>query len=122
LGEHSPGLPSCCGGRTARACVAVDRLDRANPITAFLLVTKRLDRVEARGFPGGRMTIAVLALLGFATTLGSMMLAFVPPPEELNPALAVLKVAGLTAVLLVGGAAVYVAGSRRAQQPARLSL
>jgi glutamate:GABA antiporter len=69
----------------------------------------------ARGFPGGRATIVVMALLGFATTSGSMMLAFLPPPEEVNPALAVLKVAGLTAVVLVGGAALYLAGSRRAQ-------
>src|SRR5579863_4741732 len=93
------------------------------PFLLFFVAAFRLSAGEAAsGFPGGRMTIAVLALLGFATTLGSMMLAFVPPPEELNPALAVLKVAGLTAVLLVGGAAVYVAGSRRAQQPARLSL
>jgi glutamate:GABA antiporter len=93
------------------------------PFLLFFLAAFRLSAGGvARGFPGGRVTIAVMALLGLATTFGSMMLAFLPPPEEVNPALAVLKVAGLTAVLLVGGAALYLAGSRRAQLRARLSV
>lgn len=93
------------------------------PFLLFFVAAFRLSAGGvARGFFGGRVTIAVMALLGLATTFGSMMLAFLPPPEEVNPALAVLKVGGLTAVLLVGGAALYVAGSRRAQLRARLSL
>jgi hypothetical protein len=38
----------------------------------------------------------------------------VPAPDEPNPTLEVLKVAGITAVLLVGGTALYVIGNARA--------
>jgi hypothetical protein len=38
------------------------------------------------------------------------------PPEEEHPMLAVLKIAGFTTVLLLGGAAVYAAGSLRARK------
>ncbi len=69
--------------------------------------------------PGGRATLIALAILGFATTAASMTLAFLPPPEEADPALAILKVAGLTAVLLGGGALIYAAGSARARRAAR---
>jgi hypothetical protein len=49
-----------------------------------------------------------------------MMLAFLPPPEESNPALALLKVGGLTAVLLGGGALIYLIGSGRARRAVRV--
>jgi amino acid transporter len=68
--------------------------------------------------PGGRAAVVVAAVLGFATTAGSMLLAFIPPPEETNRALAVLKIAGLTAVLLLAGGAVYGLGSLRARRRA----
>jgi glutamate:GABA antiporter len=68
--------------------------------------------------PGGRVTLIVLAILGFVTTAASMTLAFLPPPEESNPTLAILKVAGLTAALLVSGAMIYVVGSARARRVA----
>lgn len=93
------------------------------PFLLFFVAALRLSAGgAAHGFPGGRATIVVMAVAGFATTFGSMMLAFLPPPEEVNPTLAVLKIAGLTAVLILGGAAVYVAGNRRAQLRARLSV
>lgn len=66
--------------------------------------------------PGGRITIVALATLGFATTAFSIVLAFVPPPDEPNPALAVLKVAGVTAVLLLAGAMIYANGSARSRR------
>ncbi|MGP8034243.1 MAG: APC family permease [Steroidobacteraceae bacterium] len=65
----------------------------------------------AARIPGGRALVVALAMLGFATTAGSMALAFVPPPEEMNPTLAVIKIAGLNAVLLLGGVAIYLIGS-----------
>ncbi|HEY0341334.1 MAG TPA: APC family permease [Steroidobacteraceae bacterium] len=64
---------------------------------------------------GGRTTVVIAALLGSVTTLASMLLSFVPSPEEENPTSAVLKVAMTTGALLLGGAGVYVIGSVRAR-------
>jgi hypothetical protein len=64
--------------------------------------------------PGGRWTVIAMATLGFLTTLGSMVLATVPSPDEPNPALSVTKVVGLTLVLVGIGIAVYRTGRRRA--------
>jgi amino acid transporter len=70
--------------------------------------------------PGGRPTVVVIALIGIATTLASMVISFVQPPEEEHPGLAVLKIGGLTAALLLGGAFLYAAGTVRARR--RLAL
>ena len=72
--------------------------------------------VSGRRRPGVRAMVIFLALLGFATTSGSMALAFLPPPDEVNPTLAVLKVAGFNAVLLLGGVAIYLLGNARARR------
>ena len=64
--------------------------------------------------PGGRITVIAMAALGFVTTLGSMVLAAVPPPDDPNQALAVTKVVGLTGLLLGIGIALYRNGRRRA--------
>jgi glutamate:GABA antiporter len=66
--------------------------------------------------PGGRATVIALAMLGLATTASSIVLAFLPPPDEPNPTLAVLKVAAVTAALLLGGALVYAIGSLRSRR------
>jgi glutamate:GABA antiporter len=66
--------------------------------------------------PGGRITIVVTALVGFATVAAATALAFIPPPEEANRTLAVAKIAGLTATLLLGGGAVYFLGRVRARE------
>jgi amino acid transporter len=66
--------------------------------------------------PAGRPTVVIAALIGIATTIASMAISFVPPPEEEHPLLAVVKIGGLTAVLLIGGAALYVTGSVRARR------
>jgi amino acid transporter len=64
--------------------------------------------------PGGRATLVIMALIGLATTLGSIALAFVPAPDDAHPLLTVFKVAGMTAALLATGGAVYWSGRRRA--------
>jgi glutamate:GABA antiporter len=64
---------------------------------------------------GGRPTVIAMAALGMITTAGTALLAFVPPPEEPDRVLAVAKVAGLTSVLLISGAAVYLMGRRQAR-------
>jgi amino acid transporter len=69
--------------------------------------------------PGGRVTVITCALLGLATTFGAMALALVPAAEESRPWLAVLKVAGTTALLLVIGVAIYGTGRARAARRGR---
>jgi glutamate:GABA antiporter len=90
------------------------------PFLLFFAAAIKLSRGVARAgdahIVGGRATLVTMALLGMLTTTGSALLSFVPPPEEPNRVLAVTKVAGLTAVLLFGGAAVYFAGRSRARR------
>ena len=64
--------------------------------------------------PGGTPVAIGLAGLGFCTTAGSIGLAMVPAEDEPDPVLAVIKVVGLTVLLVLAGAAVYFAGRRRA--------
>jgi amino acid transporter len=72
----------------------------------------------AMRLPGGRPALVAIALLGILTTLASMAISFVPPPEEEHPMLSILKIGGLTTVLLLGGAALYALGALRARRPA----
>jgi amino acid transporter len=64
--------------------------------------------------PGGRPTLIIMALIGLATTLGSIALAFVPAADDAHPLLSAFKVVGMTAALLVTGGAVYWSGRKRA--------
>jgi glutamate:GABA antiporter len=66
--------------------------------------------------PGGRYTIVAAALLGLGTTLGAIILAVVPRPDEPNKVLAVIKIVGMTASMLAVGVAIYVGGKRRARR------
>jgi hypothetical protein len=63
--------------------------------------------------PGGRPVATLLGAVGFAVTAATIGLALVPAEDEPNKLLAVTKVAGLTALLVLGGAAVYLRGRRR---------
>ncbi len=63
--------------------------------------------------PGGRPVATLLAATGFCVTAAAIVLALIPAEDEPNKVLAVGKVAGLTVVLFLGGAAVYVLGRRR---------
>jgi glutamate:GABA antiporter len=83
---------------------------------AAIKLSRGVPRAGDARILGGRTTLVIMALLGMLTTAGSALLAFVPPPEEPDPVLAVSKVAGLTAVLLLGGAVVYLAGRSRARR------
>ena len=68
---------------------------------------------------GGRLTILTAATVGFLTTLVAVILALVPPANEANKTLAVIKIVGLTVVMVGGGAALYAVGAwRRRKQPA----
>jgi amino acid transporter len=63
--------------------------------------------------PGGRPVAVALAAVGFAVTTVSIGLALIPAEDEPNKVLAVTKVAGLTILLVAGGALVYFLGTRR---------
>ncbi len=63
---------------------------------------------------GGSATVYVASAVGFATTAVSIVLAVFPADDEPNKTLAVVKVLFLTALMLGGGAAVYLRGKRSA--------
>ena len=71
------------------------------------------DPVASR-LPGGRATSLGLALIGLTTTLVALVLAALPAADEPDKALALVKIIGLSAILLGMGAALYRAGRRRA--------
>jgi amino acid transporter len=68
--------------------------------------------------PGGRPAAMVLAGVGFVTTSVAIVLACVPADDEVNKTLAVLKIVGLSIVLLALGALVFALGNRRAEKTA----
>jgi amino acid transporter len=57
--------------------------------------------------PGAKPVAIVLSGVGFATTVFTIVLSLVPPPEETNRILAMGKLIGLTVVLLAAGALLY---------------
>ena len=65
--------------------------------------------------PGGKSVAILLAVTGFVVTAVSIVLACIPPDEEPNKTLAVVKVVGSSAILVGVGAVVYWLGRRRAQ-------
>jgi len=69
--------------------------------------------------PGGRATIMGAAFVGFVTTSVSLVLAVFPADDDPDKVLTVVKVVGLSALMLLSGVGVYIAGSRRsAPRPA----
>ncbi len=64
--------------------------------------------------PGGAPVAIALGGLGFCTTAGSIGLAVIPAEDEPAKLLAVTKVVGLTVLLVLAGAAVYLGGRHRA--------
>jgi glutamate:GABA antiporter len=64
--------------------------------------------------PGGKWTVAIAALVGLATTISAIVFAGFPADDEPNKTLAVVKVIGLTAMVLLGGVAIYLLGRRKA--------
>jgi amino acid transporter len=63
--------------------------------------------------PGGSGVAKLVAVLGFTTTALTIALSLVPQPDEPNKPLALLKIVGGTGVLVLIGAAIYIAGKRR---------
>ncbi len=89
--------------------------------TPFLFVFASLFKVQSMPagqdvihVPGGKIVARMVATLGFCVTTATIVISTLPPPDEPNKALAVLKIIGLTALMLGTGAAIYWAGKRRA--------
>jgi amino acid transporter len=68
--------------------------------------------------PGGKPVAYALAIVGFATTTFTIALSVLPPPDEPNKPLAVLKIVGGCGALLLIGVWLYWTGKRRAAQSA----
>ena len=63
--------------------------------------------------PGGRAVAVLLASIGFVVTLVSIVLACIPPDDEPDKVLAVVKVVGASAILVGVGVIVYLIGKQR---------
>lgn len=66
--------------------------------------------------PGGKPVARLISIVGFLTTTLTIGLSLVPQPDEPNKPLAMLKVIGLTALLILIGVAIYQTGKRRAMR------
>ena len=65
--------------------------------------------------PGGKPVARLVAVVGLITTSLTICIAVLPAPDEPNKPLAVLKIVGLSALLVLLGVAVYWMGKRRAR-------
>jgi len=68
--------------------------------------------------PGGRPIAYLISIVGFATTSGAILLSLLPPPDEPNKALAMLKIIGLTGALLGVGVVIFLVGRWRGRAQA----
>jgi glutamate:GABA antiporter len=81
---------------------------------AMIVLQREPAGPEVMRVPGGKPVAVALASLGFFVTAVSIVLACIPPDEEPNKSLAVIKVVGLSMVLVGIGVVVYLLGRRRA--------
>jgi amino acid transporter len=66
--------------------------------------------------PGGSIVAKLIATLGFLTTTLTIALSLIPQPDETHKLLALFKIVGGCAALLLIGVWLYIAGKRRAAQ------
>ena len=71
---------------------------------------------NALRLPGGQLTVALAACVGLAVTLFAIVLGFFPADTEPDKLGAVLRVVGLTVLMVGSGVVVYLIGSRRARR------
>lgn len=64
--------------------------------------------------PGGKPVARLVAIVGLMTTTFTIGLAVIPQPDEPNKLLAVIKIVGLSGLLVLIGAWIYWAGKKRA--------
>jgi amino acid transporter len=57
--------------------------------------------------PGGKLVARLAALVGFVTTILTIGISLLPPPDEPNKPLAVLKIVGLSGLLVLMGVVIF---------------
>jgi len=80
---------------------------------SMICVQKQPAGPEVIRVPGGKRVAIPLAMLGLITTSITICLSVLPSENETNKSLAVVKVVGMTVVLLGAGVAIYAVGKRR---------
>jgi len=89
---------------------------------AMIVLQREPAGPEVMRVPGGRPVAIALAVIGFIVTAISIVLACIPPDEEPNKMFAVVKVVGLSGVLVAAGVVVYLLGRRRAAAIAAIAI
>jgi glutamate:GABA antiporter len=64
--------------------------------------------------PGGKPVARIVAIVGFLTTTATIAISVLPPPDEPNKPLAVFKIVGLSALLVLMGVAIFYGPRMRA--------
>lgn len=64
--------------------------------------------------PGGKRVAMLVSIVGFLTSSATILLSLFPPPDEPNKTLALMKIIGLTGLLLAVGVLIYFTGKKRA--------
>ena len=82
---------------------------------AMIVLQREPAGPEVMRVPGGKPVAIALAVIGFFVTAVSIVLACIPPDEEPNKIFAVVKVVGLSLVLVAIGVVVYLLGRKRAR-------
>jgi len=70
--------------------------------------------------PGGKQIARLVAVVGFMTTAFTIVLSVVPQPDEPNKLLAVEKIVGSTAVVILVGMLIYWLGKKRIRRAAEV--
>jgi glutamate:GABA antiporter len=68
--------------------------------------------------PGGKPIAKLVAIVGMLTTTATIAISVLPPPDEPNKVLAVVKIVGLSGLLLLIGVVIYRSGKKRAASAA----
>jgi hypothetical protein len=89
---------------------------------AMIRVQSRATEAGVMRLPGGRPVAIVLAMLGLASTVVTIVLSTIPADDDPHPALAVVKIIGLTVALLGGGVLVFVIARYKQRKLGLLSL
>jgi amino acid transporter len=80
---------------------------------AALIRLVRRRAITQLPFPGGPPMAIALAILGFLSTVLTIVLSTIPAPDDANPPLAVAKILLSTLAVIIAGLAVFAIGRRR---------
>lgn len=80
---------------------------------AIFTVQREKAGPEVIQIPGRRPVAILLSVIGFATTLLAIVMALMPPPDEVNKILASVKLVGLTVILLALGTVLFYMARKR---------